>query len=69
MIKSGAFKVKDGAEVEWQDRPLLLRGPRYLMMNKPEGFVCSHEDGFNHTVFVLLDEVRYETFILPVVWM
>ncbi|GAM75437.1 ribosomal small subunit pseudouridine synthase A [Vibrio ishigakensis] len=60
MIKSGAFKVKDGAEVEWQDRPLLLRGPRYLMMNKPEGFVCSHEDGFNHTVFVLLDEVRYE---------
>ncbi|TKG25639.1 16S rRNA pseudouridine(516) synthase RsuA [Vibrio breoganii] len=60
VVKSGSVKVKDGQTVEWQDRPIVLRGPRYLMMNKPEGVVCSHEDGFNHTVFVLIDEVRYE---------
>ncbi|CAM3948471.1 16S rRNA pseudouridine(516) synthase RsuA [Vibrio neonatus] len=60
MIKSGSVKVKEGQTVAWQERPIVLRGPRYLMMNKPEGVVCSHEDGFNHTVFVLIDEVRYE---------
>lgn len=30
------------------------------MLYKPEGFVCSHEDGFNHTAFVLLDEVKMD---------
>ncbi|MFA0028416.1 16S rRNA pseudouridine(516) synthase RsuA [Vibrio breoganii] len=60
VVKSGSVKVKDRQTVKWQDRPIVLRGPRYLMMNKPEGVVCSHEDGFNHTVFVLIDEVRYE---------
>lgn len=59
-VKSGSVKVKDGQTVEWQERPIVLRGPRFLMMNKPPGFVCSHEDGFNPTVFVLLDEVRYD---------
>ncbi|WP_261815357.1 16S rRNA pseudouridine(516) synthase RsuA [Vibrio gallicus] len=59
-VKSGAVKVSSQSEVMWEDRAIVLRGPRYLMMNKPTGFVCSHEDGFNHTVFVLLDEVRYD---------
>ena len=58
--KSGAFKVSDSCCVEWQDREIALHGPRYIMLFKPEGFVCSHEDGFNHTAFVLLDEVRME---------
>ncbi|CAM2835054.1 16S rRNA pseudouridine(516) synthase RsuA [Vibrio rarus] len=60
VVKSGSVKVKEGQTVEWQERPIVLRGPRYLMMNKPEGVVCSHEDGFNHTVFVLIDEVRLD---------
>jgi 16S rRNA pseudouridine516 synthase len=59
-VKSGSVKVKEGQTIEWQERPIVLRGPRFLMMNKPSGFVCSHEDGFNPTVFVLLDEVRYD---------
>ncbi len=56
--KSGAFKVTEQSEVEWQDREITLSGPRYIMLNKPEGFVCSHEDDFNHTAFVLLDEMN-----------
>ncbi|GAL12949.1 ribosomal small subunit pseudouridine synthase A [Vibrio astriarenae] len=31
------------------------------MLYKPDGFVCSHEDGFNHTAFVLLDEPKMES--------
>lgn len=56
--KSGAFKVKTEACVEWQGRPIRLTGPRYIMLHKPQGYVCSHEDGFNQTAFVLLDEVN-----------
>lgn len=56
VIKSGSVKVSQDDQVTWQGRPLTLRGPCYIMMNKPAGVVCSHEDGFNHTAFVLLDE-------------
>ncbi|WP_375753780.1 16S rRNA pseudouridine(516) synthase RsuA [Vibrio sp. HN007] len=58
--KSGAFKVTEECVVEWQGREITHKGPRYIMLFKPEGFVCSHEDGFNHTAFVLLDEVKME---------
>ncbi|MDG3087942.1 16S rRNA pseudouridine(516) synthase RsuA [Vibrio hannami] len=58
--KSGAFKVTEDCIVEWQGREIAHQGPRYIMLFKPEGFVCSHEDGFNHTAFVLLDEVKME---------
>lgn len=58
--KSGSCKVSDGCVVEWQGREIQKPGPRYIMLFKPEGFVCSHEDGFNHTAFVLLDEVKME---------
>ncbi len=56
--KSGSFKVIEQAAVEWQGREITQTGPRYIMLNKPEGYVCSHEDGFNHTAFVLLDEMN-----------
>lgn len=56
--KSGAFKVSETSVVEWQEREVTLSGPRYIMLFKPEGFVCSHEDGFNQTAFVLLDEAN-----------
>ncbi|WP_070963086.1 16S rRNA pseudouridine(516) synthase RsuA [Vibrio sonorensis] len=60
VVKSGATKVKDDALVEWQGREIGKPGPRYIMLFKPDGYVCSHEDGFNHTAFVLLDEVKME---------
>lgn len=60
VIKSGAVKVSDDAEVEFEGQRLMLSGPRYFMMHKPAGVVCSHEDAFNPTVFVLLEEVNAE---------
>ncbi|KJY81506.1 16S rRNA pseudouridylate synthase [Vibrio galatheae] len=58
--KSGAYKVTDTCTVEWQGREIHKPGPRYIMLFKPDGFVCSHEDGFNQTAFMLLDEVKME---------
>lgn len=58
--KSGSVKVTEQCEVEWQNQTLELRGNVYIMLYKPQGFVCSHEDDFNHTAFVLLDEANVQ---------
>ncbi len=60
IVKSGAIKIAEDADVEFDGAALKLSGPRYFMMNKPEGYVCSHEDASNPTVFVLLEEVNAE---------
>ncbi len=60
IVKSGSVKIAENADVEFDGASLRLSGPRYIMMNKPEGYVCSHEDGHNPTVFVLLEEVGAE---------
>ncbi|EKO3564185.1 MULTISPECIES: 16S rRNA pseudouridine(516) synthase RsuA [Vibrio] len=56
--KSGSCQVTELSQVEWQGRALTLSGPRYIMLHKPQGYVCSHEDSFNQTAFVLLDEAN-----------
>ncbi|EJG1083413.1 16S rRNA pseudouridine(516) synthase RsuA [Vibrio parahaemolyticus] len=58
--KSGSFKVPEGGVVEWGGREVGAPGPRYIMLYKPADFVCSHEDGYNPTAFVLLDEPKVE---------
>ena len=60
MQKSGATKVTEECVVEWQGNELRVQGPRYIMVYKPEGFVCSHEDSSNRTVFDLLDEIKMD---------
>ncbi|MGF1749640.1 MULTISPECIES: 16S rRNA pseudouridine(516) synthase RsuA [Vibrio] len=58
--KSGSVKVSEQCCVEWQEREITVKGPRYIMLYKPEGFVCSHEDGSNQTAFELLDEIKMD---------
>ncbi|MDN3682469.1 16S rRNA pseudouridine(516) synthase RsuA [Vibrio tapetis subsp. quintayensis] len=58
--KSGSFQVTDECEVQWQERVIAKQGPKFIMLFKPDGFVCSHEDGSNPTAFTLLDEVKME---------
>ncbi|PSW13550.1 16S rRNA pseudouridine(516) synthase RsuA [Photobacterium rosenbergii] len=60
IVKNGSQKVTDDCDVEFNGRTLRFEGPRYFMLNKPSGFVCSHVDDFNPTVFVLLDVVSPE---------
>ncbi|MCK3658467.1 16S rRNA pseudouridine(516) synthase [Pasteurellaceae bacterium Pebbles2] len=54
--KSGARKVSntdeilfDGERLEWLD------GKQYFMLNKPQGFVCSHDDGDYPTIYQFFD--------------
>lgn len=60
IIKVASVQVTECSKVEWQDRILPMPGPRYFMLNKPEGFVCSHEDNANPTAFTLLDEIKID---------
>ncbi|MCK6265817.1 16S rRNA pseudouridine(516) synthase RsuA [Vibrio sp. ZSDE26] len=60
MEKRAASHVTEESVVEWQGNQLKLSGPRYIMLYKPEGFVCSHEDGTNPTAFELIDEIKMD---------
>ncbi|MGF1792244.1 16S rRNA pseudouridine(516) synthase RsuA [Photobacterium profundum] len=60
VVKSISLKITDDCDVEFNGKKLTLQGPQYFMLNKPEGFVCSHVDDHNPTVFVLFDEVSPE---------
>ncbi|SJL83221.1 16S rRNA pseudouridine(516) synthase RsuA [Vibrio palustris] len=58
VLKKGAVHVTDECTVQWDERELVLSGPRYIMLNKPQGFVCTHVDDYNDTAFVLLEEAN-----------
>tara|TARA_B100000809_G_scaffold190388_1_gene188978 strand:+ start:224 stop:934 length:711 start_codon:yes stop_codon:yes gene_type:complete len=70
LIKAGAIKVNDndcsntsenitaGDLVTLHGELVGRPGPRYFMLNKPQGYVCATRDGLNPTVLDLLDEPR-----------
>lgn len=56
IVKSGAIKISeqdqilyDGEALSWVD------AGQYFMLNKPQGCVCSHDDGEYPTVFQFFD--------------
>lgn len=56
LCKQPAQQIKDSDVVLLDDEPLRLTGPRYILLHKPAGYVCSTDDPDHNTVFVLLDE-------------
>jgi len=48
--------VAEDATLEFQGMSLRQSGPRYFMMHKPEGYVCSTKDRIHPTVLDLMDE-------------
>jgi 16S rRNA pseudouridine516 synthase len=43
-------------DVEYDGNSLVQNGPRYFMLNKPQGYVCSTDDPDHPTVLYFLDE-------------
>jgi 16S rRNA pseudouridine516 synthase len=56
VIKNSALKLLESDTVHWQERPVILHGPKYIMLYKPQDFVCSHQDDYHHSALMLLDE-------------
>ncbi len=54
--KSAATQVDAQDVVEWDGQRLQQTGPRYFMLHKPEGYVCSNDDPEHPTVLMLFDE-------------
>ena len=64
MAKSSVMqrsKLLPEHDVAYDGNPLAQQhGPRYFMLNKPQGYVCSTDDPDHPTVLYFLDE--------PVAW-
>ncbi|ELY6213897.1 16S rRNA pseudouridine(516) synthase RsuA [Cronobacter dublinensis] len=57
IVKDTAFKLLADHDVEYDGNPLAQQhGPRYFMLNKPQGYVCSTDDPDHPTVLYFLDE-------------
>ena len=60
LCKQPATQLKPEQQVELEGEALQLTGPRYFVMHKPAGYVCSTDDPDHNTVFVLMDEPRLD---------
>ena len=56
-VSKGEFQVEYDDEVLLDDVPVVLLGPRYLMLHKPVGYVCANKDGLNPIVHDLLGDL------------
>ncbi len=63
-IRSSAYKVSENEVISLDGKQIALRGLRYIMLNKPQDFICSTVDEQLPTVFNLIDvEKREQLFI------
>lgn len=57
VVREGAYKLTPASKVEYDGNPLQQQfGPRYFMLNKPQGYVCSTDDPDHPTVLYFLEE-------------
>lgn len=57
IVRDSSSKLLAEQQVEFDGKPLAQEtGPRYFMLNKPQGYVCSTEDPDHPTVLYFLDE-------------
>jgi 16S rRNA pseudouridine516 synthase len=59
ITRDSGFQVCDADTVIFQQQEIAQPRPRYLMLNKPQGYVCSNDDPSNPTIAGLLEnEIR-----------
>lgn len=57
IVKSGSTKITPEQEVAYDGNVLTqILGPRYFMLNKPVGYVCSTDDPINPTIVYFIEE-------------
>jgi len=56
IIKNGAFKITPNDHILFEDSPLTwVESGQYFMFFKPQGCVCSHDDGDYPTIYQYFD--------------
>lgn len=57
IVKSGALQISPEQSVAYEGSVLVhVTGPRYFMLHKPEGYVCSTDDPTHPTILYFIDE-------------
>jgi 16S rRNA pseudouridine516 synthase len=56
VVRDPAQAVPADAELSLNGSSLRAAGPRYIMLNKPQGFICAARDRRHQTVLDLMDE-------------
>ncbi|WP_354622703.1 pseudouridine synthase [Psychromonas sp. MME2] len=54
-LRNSAYKVQDGELITLDNKAITLRGNRYIMLNKPQGFICSTVDEHLPSILNLID--------------
>jgi len=60
-IKNPAFKVSANDKVLYLDKQITILGHRYLMLNKPAGYICSTKDDIYPSVLNLIDIEKHDS--------
>ncbi|MGL4859786.1 MAG: 16S rRNA pseudouridine(516) synthase RsuA [Enterobacteriaceae bacterium] len=61
VVRDGAVKITPQQQVVYQGQVLPQPGgPRYFMLYKPQGYVCSTDDASNATILYFIDEPMAE---------
>lgn len=56
VVKSGATQISQADQILFDGEPLhWLENGQYLMLYKPQGYICSHDDGEYPTVYQFFD--------------
>ncbi|WP_094751382.1 pseudouridine synthase [Psychromonas sp. CD1] len=60
IIRSCAYKPKKNAQIFFDGKAISIRGPRYIMLNKPEHYICSNVDEQLPSLFNLIEADKKE---------
>ncbi|MDP2140444.1 MAG: 16S rRNA pseudouridine(516) synthase RsuA [Gammaproteobacteria bacterium] len=60
VVTNAAYQVAVDDQIVFDGERLVIPGPRYLMLNKPAGYVCATEDGDHPIVLDLLHDMNPE---------
>lgn len=60
-IKNPAFKVSSNDKILYLDKQVINLGPRYLMINKPVGYICSTKNDIYPSVLSLIDIEKHDS--------
>lgn len=58
IVRAPDFKLRGEEQVKLDEQLIEALGPRYLMLHKPEGYVCANTDSEHPVVLDLLDLPR-----------
>ncbi|MEI6896869.1 MAG: pseudouridine synthase [Psychromonas sp.] len=59
-IRSCAYKAREDEVISFDDKIISVRGLRYIMINKPQDFICSNVDEQLPSLFNLIDADKKE---------